>query len=77
MPPVQYRSQVMDHLGLVAGMCKELGIVEHIDKRAPKLSDEWNISHGEAVIATAIPAVLTSPCLPRLRGLTFDFKSAI
>ena len=54
MPPVQYRSQVMDHLGLVAGMCKELGIVEHIDKRAPKLSDEWNISHGEAVIAMII-----------------------
>ena len=54
MPPVQYRSQVMDHLGLVAGMCKELGIVEHIDKRAPKLSDEWNISHGEAVVAMII-----------------------
>ena len=27
--------------------------------------------------SAAIPAVLTSPCLPRLRGLTFDFKSAI
>ena len=22
MPPIQYRTQVMDHLGLVAGMCK-------------------------------------------------------
>ena len=54
MPPVQYRSQAMDHLGLVAGMCKELGIAGHIDKRAPKISDEWNISHGEAVVAMII-----------------------
>ncbi|WP_252178757.1 IS1634 family transposase [Endozoicomonas sp. 4G] len=54
MPPVQYRSQVMDHLGLVAGMCKELGIAEHIDKRAPKVSDDWHISHGESVVAMII-----------------------
>ncbi|MCW7551620.1 IS1634 family transposase [Endozoicomonas gorgoniicola] len=54
MPPIQYRSQVMDHLGLVAGMCKELGIADHIDRRAPKVSDEWNISHGEAVVAMII-----------------------
>ncbi|KEQ17100.1 IS1634 family transposase [Endozoicomonas numazuensis] len=51
MPPVQYRTQVMDHLGLVAGMCKELGIVEHIDQRAPKQSDEWKVSHGECILA--------------------------
>ncbi|UYM14542.1 IS1634 family transposase [Endozoicomonas euniceicola] len=54
MPPIQYHSQVMDHLGLVAGMCKELGIADHIDRRAPKVSDEWNISHGEAVVAMII-----------------------
>ena len=36
MPPIQYRSQVMDHLDLVAGMCKELGIADDIDRRAPK-----------------------------------------
>ena len=51
MPPVQYHTQVMDHLGLVAGMCKELGIVEHIDQRAPKQSDEWKVSHGECILA--------------------------
>ena len=34
MPPVQYRTQIMDHLGLVAGMCKEPGIAEYIDQRA-------------------------------------------
>ena len=49
MPPVQIQN--MDHLGLVAGMCKELGIADHIDRRAPKVSDEWNVSHGEAVVA--------------------------
>ena len=54
MPPVQYHSQAIDHLGLVAGMCKELGIAEHIDRRAPKESEEWNISHGEAVVAMII-----------------------
>ena len=54
MPSVQYRSQVMDHLGLVAGVCKELRIAEHIDKRAPEISDDCNISHGEAVDAMII-----------------------
>ncbi len=52
MPPIQYRTQIqnMDHLGLVAGMCKELGIADHIDRRAPKVADEWNVSHGEAIV---------------------------
>ena len=40
MTPIQYRSQVMNHLGLVAGMCKELGIADHIDRHAPKVSSE-------------------------------------
>ncbi len=54
MPPVQYRTQIMDHLGLVAGMCKELEIAGHIDRRAPKVSDDWNVSHGEALVAMII-----------------------
>ena len=54
MPPVQYRTQIMDHLGLVAGMCKELRITEYIDTLAPKNSDEANVSHGEAVVAMII-----------------------
>ena len=47
MSPVQYCSQAIDHLGLAAGMCKKPGIADHIDKRAPKISDEWNVSHGK------------------------------
>lgn len=54
MPPVHYRTQSIDHLGLVAGMCRELGIAEHIDRRTPKTSDDWNVSHGEAVVAMII-----------------------
>ena len=54
MSLVQYRTQVMDHLGLVAGMCKELHIAEHIDRRVPKTSDDWKVSHGEAVVAMII-----------------------
>ena len=54
MSPVHYHTQSMDHLGLVAGMCKELGIAEHIDRRVQKTSDDWNVSHGEAVVAMII-----------------------
>lgn len=68
MPPVQYRSQAMDHLGLVAGMCKELGTADPIDKRAPKISDEWNTSYGEAVVAMIINSLVSraslSTCSP-------------
>ncbi len=44
MPPVQYRTQIqnIDNLGLVAGMCRESGITDHIDRRAPKVSDDWH-----------------------------------
>src|SRR4030095_10971275 len=31
-PPQPYRTQVLDHLGLVAGMFEELGITEVIDR---------------------------------------------
>ena len=33
-------SQAIDHLGLAAGMCKEPGIVDHIDKRAPNSHEQ-------------------------------------
>jgi len=40
--PQQYRTQVLDHLGLVAGMFEELGITEVIDratKQDPEMPD--------------------------------------
>ncbi len=56
MPPIQYRTQIqnIDHLGLVAGMCKESGIADHIDRLTPKVSDDWNVSHGESVVGMII-----------------------
>ncbi len=35
-------------------MCKESGIADHIDLRAPKVSDDWHISHGESVVGMII-----------------------
>ena len=40
-----------DHLGLIAGMIDELGIVECIDKEIPKKSDDKLLSYGELVKA--------------------------
>lgn len=40
----------LDHHGLVAGMCKELGIAKLIDAVAPK-SQKHHLSHGQAFVA--------------------------
>ena len=40
----------LDHLGLVSGMCQELGIAKMIDAVIPK-SNEHKVSHGEALVA--------------------------
>ena len=40
----------MDHLGLVSGMCRELGIAKMIDAVIPK-SNEHKVTHGEAFVA--------------------------
>ncbi len=39
----------LGHLGLVAGMCHELGLIEQIDQRLPPT--DKSISHGTAVVA--------------------------
>jgi Domain of unknown function (DUF4277) len=44
-PPQPYRTQVLDHLGLVAEMFEELGITEVID-RATKQDPEMPHSIG-------------------------------
>ena len=52
--PQQYRPQVLDHLGLVAGMFEELGITEVID-RATKQDPEMRIvTAGHAVKAMVL-----------------------
>src|SRR5262245_54071313 len=52
--PQPYRTQVVDHLGLVAGMFEELGITEVID-RATKQDPEMRIvTAGHAVKAMVL-----------------------
>lgn len=41
----------LDHLGLVAGLCKEAGLSEVIDKRLPKVSAQSKVSNGTLLIA--------------------------
>lgn len=46
-----YTSKTLDHLGLVSGMCQELGICEVIDTYCPSQSDEQIVSTGKALEA--------------------------
>ncbi len=46
---IRYQSKDLGHLGLVAGMCHELGLIEQIDQRLPPT--DKSVSHGTAVVA--------------------------
>ncbi|WP_419834445.1 DUF4277 domain-containing protein [Endozoicomonas atrinae] len=54
MPPFQYQFKSLNHLGLVAAMCRELKIAEYIDARITNDSDVRNVSIGQAVVAMII-----------------------
>jgi transposase len=49
-----YRSQVLDPLGLVAGMCDELGIGEVLDRATHQNPDMRDLTGGEAVKAMVL-----------------------
>ena len=51
MRPHQFHIQRIDHLGLVAGMCKELGIANFLDSLVPNQSETRNISFGETIVS--------------------------
>ena len=51
-PP--YRSQVLDHLGLVAGMFDELGIGEILDQATHQNPEMRDLTVGEAVKAMVL-----------------------
>jgi transposase len=53
MPPI-YQSQVLDHLGLVAGMFDELGIGEVIDQTIAQDLAKRTVSLGQAVKAMVL-----------------------
>lgn len=48
--PSQYTTKVLDHLGLVAGMCEELKISELIDGHIPTESADKILSTGTGVV---------------------------
>ncbi|PNO58592.1 hypothetical protein MC65_009390 [Aeromonas caviae] len=47
-PAISIRN--LDHLGLVAALCQELGIARMIDALLPK-TPPFKVSHGEALVA--------------------------
>jgi transposase len=49
-----YRSQILDHLGLVAGMFDELGVGEVVDKATQQNPDMRDLTVGEAVKAMVL-----------------------
>ncbi|MFT5756933.1 MAG: hypothetical protein ACI9LM_001658 [Alteromonadaceae bacterium] len=46
-----YSTKGLDHLGLVAGMNKELGVAKIIDKTLPEQCDDKLITYGQLVEA--------------------------
>ena len=46
---VEYRTERLDHLGIVAGVCREAGIAEWLDKQAGETNRD--VSVGTAVVA--------------------------
>ena len=52
--PQPYRTQVLDHLGLVAGMFEELGITEVIDQATQQDPEMRIVTAGHAVKAMVL-----------------------
>src|SRR5215831_18139152 len=52
--PQPYRTLVLDHLGLVAGMCEALGITEVIDKATQQDPAMQIVTSGHAVTAMVL-----------------------
>ena len=52
--PQSYRTQIFDHLGLVAGMFEELGITEVIDQATQQNPEMRIVTAGHAVKAMAL-----------------------
>ena len=47
----EYASKTLDHLGLVSGMCRDIGVAEIIDRCCPSESEDQPVSTGKAVEA--------------------------
>jgi transposase len=52
LPDVEYQTERLDHLGIVAGVCQEAGIAEWIDKQVGE--SRRDVSVGTAVVAMVL-----------------------
>lgn len=46
-----YEVKHLDHLGLIAGFCDEIGLVEYIDEQFPLQPEEKELSYGQCLLA--------------------------
>lgn len=53
---MEYTSKNLDHLGIVAGVCKEIGLVEEIN-RIVGVDKRQNVTTGESVMAMILNAL--------------------
>lgn len=51
MDASRFEVQRLDHLGLVSGFCKEIGLAELINQRMPKTSHNSMVSNGTLLVA--------------------------
>jgi hypothetical protein len=51
MDASRFEVQRLNHLGLVAGFCKEIGLEALINQRMPKISHTSMISNGTPLVA--------------------------
>lgn len=51
MSSPNYTTSNLDHLGLVAGMCRELGLATKINEKIPQDLSQKHISYGDLVVA--------------------------
>ncbi len=52
---MEYTSKNIDHLGIVAGVCKEIGLAQEIDNLVG-INEKQIVTTGEAVTAMVINA---------------------
>lgn len=54
-PETRYETQRMDHLGIVAGICQEIGLIEEIDRHVGP--SEQKVSVGQETQAMVLNAL--------------------
>jgi hypothetical protein len=55
---IQLESQNLDHLGLVAGICDEIGLVDIIDRACGQQAKNRHLTYGQCVKAMILNVYL-------------------